>query len=42
MSVVENYLVATFKRSEETNSNLIARICLLSILISNAIQLKGR
>ena len=38
----ENELVATLKRSKETNYDFIASFDLLSILISNAIQMKGR
>ena len=39
-----NYLMATHNRSKETNSGFIGSNLtdLLSLLISNAIQLKGR
>ena len=39
---LENNLLATSKRSKETNSDFIARILSVIILISNVIQLKGR
>ena len=40
MSVFENALMATRKRSKETNFDFIAGFDLLSTLISNAFQLK--